>query len=474
MNLIKRVVISISRRKVASFVILLVAFLMGNVMAVSISIQQSSQNIERNLLERIGGKLVLTGASISSYRSVLSLDETSYDLQMNRFMEIYHTLASKKNISSADYSLHFGEIDLTEGQNIELDESVQYPKGYSILHGIENREMIDEKERYIQFSNGEKFTEEQMKNGENVLIANEAVLIDGRAVQPKDVIEFEIKVEEYDSEMKQFIVTDKETISYQVVGTFKILDNKFSDVKNSNNIQMFYTPNQNIKKIYQKYTEMSQNKKFQSKYWIDSATITVSSSEYLFQLTESANDIAKEEKYPIIVTSTMDTVEKLISPVKALSAISQNILLFSMIAMTIILGLVSFYFLRERKKEIGIYMSLGISKFHLMLQIMLESVLTGMVAIFLSIGSGWFISQQYSASLLKNSYEAEQSEYEEYMTDTLNYELLIQDIGDDYKITITFEDVAILILLSLSTLLISTAFPLVYVMRFNPKEILLE
>ncbi|WP_281628342.1 hypothetical protein, partial [Traorella massiliensis] len=132
MNLIKRVFVSITRRKVASLVILLVAFLMGNVMAVSISIQQSGQNIERNLLERIGGKIVLTGANISASRNVLSLDETSYNLQMNRFMEIYDYLASKNNIAYADYSLHFDGIDLVEGQNIELDESVQYPNGYSI------------------------------------------------------------------------------------------------------------------------------------------------------------------------------------------------------------------------------------------------------------------------------------------------------------------------------------------------------
>ena len=98
----------------------------------------------------------------------------------------------------------------------------------------------------------------------------------------------------------------------------------------------------------------------------------------------------------------------------------------------------------------------------------------GMVAIFLSIGSGWLISQQYSSSLLKNSLEVEESEYEEYMTDTLNYELLAQDVTDNYKITITFEDVSILIILSFSTILLSTAFPLFYIMRLDPKEILLE
>ena len=60
------------------------------------------------------------------------------------------------------------------------------------------------------------------------------------------------------------------------------------------------------------------------------------------------------------------------------------------------------------------------------------------------------------------------------MTDTLNYELLAQDVTDNYKITITFEDVSILIILSFSTILLSTAFPLFYIMRLDPKEILLE
>ena len=77
MNVFKRVWISITRRKIATLIFFLFTFLMGNVLICAESIAQSGENTQNHLLNRIGGKIVLTDTSLFSDAEVagLTLDE---------------------------------------------------------------------------------------------------------------------------------------------------------------------------------------------------------------------------------------------------------------------------------------------------------------------------------------------------------------------------------------------------------------
>ena len=76
MKLFKRILVSVWRRRVPSLVILLTTFLLGNVLAVSMSITQSAKGVEDNLLSSIGGKVsIMSDVSNPDQINIMSNDE---------------------------------------------------------------------------------------------------------------------------------------------------------------------------------------------------------------------------------------------------------------------------------------------------------------------------------------------------------------------------------------------------------------
>ena len=59
MKLVKRILVSVLRRKTSTIILLLTTFMLGNVLAVSMSITQSASAVEDNLLSMIGGKMII-------------------------------------------------------------------------------------------------------------------------------------------------------------------------------------------------------------------------------------------------------------------------------------------------------------------------------------------------------------------------------------------------------------------------------
>ena len=59
MNFWQRALKSISRRKGKSFILFLVIFILGNVIAGAVAIQQSTGNVEKVTKEKLGARAIL-------------------------------------------------------------------------------------------------------------------------------------------------------------------------------------------------------------------------------------------------------------------------------------------------------------------------------------------------------------------------------------------------------------------------------
>ena len=211
------------------------------------------------------------------------------------------------------------------------------------------------------------------------------------------------------------------------------------------------------------------------RYFIYSSIIEASSAKELDLLIYAANTY--KEKYKFQYESTESFVSQFIGPIETFSTISNNVFIFSMIATVIIVGLISFYFIRDRKYEVGIYLSLGIKKYKLCLQIIMETLLVGLLGLMLSCGSGYFISQKYSDLLLDTVIKTSNEEKDKYtigmsMIDPNN--ISSDDLISQYEIVIEVEDVVYLFGMNSITLILSSIFPLVYIMNLKPKNIMLD
>ena len=60
MNYFKRALASVTRRKGKSIILFAVVFILGNVIAGSISIQQATKSVEKNIKSQLGGTATIT------------------------------------------------------------------------------------------------------------------------------------------------------------------------------------------------------------------------------------------------------------------------------------------------------------------------------------------------------------------------------------------------------------------------------
>lgn len=472
MKLLKRVAISVLRRKTFSLVLLVFTFLFGNVIAMSNTIKQNSEGIKENLLNRIGGKIVLE-SSLSNYDSTKKLNENEYEEEWEILHQTFERYGNREEMAYSDLNYHYSSIYLDEPERYDLNGR-DYRFNDSYLHGVSSSVFVDEKEGLLSLEKGEYFNEEMLSNGDSVIIVSNSILKDGKPINIGDELSFSFVVQGYDDNGSVDLYN--ESISYKVVGIYEQIENKYSDIQNE--LELFYVPNQNLLNYYsiEKDFEADQSIfKMNKRIWIDNCILRVASLEDLKVIEKSIGKYLEESN--IISYTSGDSVEGLLGPINIFSNLASNILYFSLGAMVIVSGLITFYFVRDRKHEIGIYISLGMNKIELMAQIILETVAVGLLGILLSIGSGIYLSQAYSQQLLESTIVYENIEKDKYITGHQHLnpdQLSSEDIVSQYEVKIEGKDILMLIGIGTCTLIVSSIIPLVYIVRLKPKNIMLE
>ena len=138
----------------------------------------------------------------------------------------------------------------------------------------------------------------------------------------------------------------------------------------------------------------------------------------------------------------------------------------------LITGLVVLLFLRDRKHELGIYLSLGERRGRVVGQILIEVMVVAFIGITLSLFSGNFLAGKVSDTMMKaddnNSSYEDIMYYGEFQTD-----LTTEDVLDSYEVNLNSNYILGFYGIGLLTILISTVIPLIYIVRLNPKKILM-
>ena len=179
----------------------------------------------------------------------------------------------------------------------------------------------------------------------------------------------------------------------------------------------------------------------------------------------------------------------MIQPIENVASVSDKVVIIVAVAGIVVLTLVVVLFTKERTYEIGVLLSLGESKFKLLLQFFSELLIIGVVAFGISIFSGNVIAQKMADSLLAN--EAAVTETSKTVPSngpggqggpgggqfggkggpggqsTSKVETI-----DTIDVNVTANDLAKLAGLGVVIIFVSTALTSVSIMRYKPKDIL--
>ncbi|MEG3033707.1 MAG: FtsX-like permease family protein, partial [Enterococcus sp.] len=161
---------------------------------------------------------------------------------------------------------------------------------------------------------------------------------------------------------------------------------------------------------------------------------------------------------------------------KKMSQISGYVVMIAVIATLLIISLVVLLFMRDRKHELGIYLSLGDKRGHVMGQIIIEMLIISGIALILSLITGNFLGKMVSESLLN-------SDILNSTNDQMNMfmgfdglgptELTTDDIMNAYEVKFSLGYIVTYLVVGLGTVLLAAILPLLYIVRLNPKKIMM-
>lgn len=170
-----------------------------------------------------------------------------------------------------------------------------------------------------------------------------------------------------------------------------------------------------------------------------------------------------------------DLYNSLMGPIESLGQISKILVIIIAVAGASIIGLITALTVNDRKEEIGILLAVGESKLKIIMQFVLEVTLIAVIAFSFSSLTGGYLGKNISDKVLQSEILEEKNDYEYYDKGKGKDSKQYYDKKDEPKsIDINLSFTVLLQLYGLGILLsaVSTILPSLYVMRFNPKQIL--
>lgn len=173
------------------------------------------------------------------------------------------------------------------------------------------------------------------------------------------------------------------------------------------------------------------------------------------------------------IISAQDKYDTISGSMNKVAKFSKYILITAAAASIIILTLVIILFIRDRKKELGIYLSLGEKKIKIIGQIFIEVLIVAFIAISISLFTGNLLAKNVSTSLISNDTKTEQDSgmISGNQIGNANADIDFDTVKDSYTVKIDGPYIAFFYLIGLVTVILSTALPMLYILRLNPKKL---
>lgn len=483
MNFFKRAFTSIIRRPGKSLILLALVFILGNVIAGAVSVQQAVGQTEASIRQGIGAvstieldynKLMTMSADEQSQIKSLPLS-TIEQLGQSQYVKYYDYNALGYIYSD---SLKQYKSDSSDSSNVVT----MGPQGFS-TKGVQYHEMLPFKEGNGKLLEGRLFTEPEIKSGAKVALITKQVA-DANNIQIGDKIKMKNTVYDY-SNMPQDgtlpAALASEDLELEVVG---IYEPKQQAEKNDKTGMVSFQNDEVINTLYVPNKVITDANDFAN---AELTKVGSKTNEAYYQpvyVLKDSNDLEafRTEAEAVIpdlykVTDGNDQIASIAGPLLTIKWIAGIVLYVAVGATLVILSLLVTLFLRDRKHEIGIYLSLGEQRVKVAAQVIIETVMISMVAITLALFSGNIIAQGVSQTMLNNQLIAQQQQESEqfsYSTPSgYESEMSSEDVMNSYKVSLDAGVIVGFYVVGLGTVFISTLIPIVYIVRLNPKKIML-
>ena len=415
MSIFNRAYLYIIRKKVRSSILFLIVTLISFFLLSGSVLNTTVNNISKNLYKDVN-----FGFNIES------VDKSNKEIEKDTLKKIEELkgITTKNYIFSKPVNVE-GKKVVQENQNITLNDEIKNNSNLVMLNGITaSKSNIDFKSEVLKLEKG-RHIEENDKN--KIMIHEKFAELNNVNLGDK------IKLSQEGKTLELEIVG---IYSGEKTNTFNGLSSDFIE----NTVYTDYKSSQELSNL------IANNKVTSVEYGVEDPT-------KLDDVIKAVEDLGINN---LMVSKSNKNYELVTSSVESITKITNMIRIGSVVVGVVILSLILMFWVRERTYEIGILLSLGISKVNLVLQFIVEVILVTIFGLMIALGIE-IATIKYLASNVGSIFSEE----------------LPKSIADELmKMSVNGIDIVNLVIVMIAIVFISVVVALLPILKMKPKKIL--
>lgn len=522
MNFAKRAFLSLSRRAGKTLILFLVILILGNLIAATVAMRQAIDQAEA-LAKLTLGANVSIGLDDQKLMDAYEAGEDPLIEGLNA--EMIENLGTRPEVKSFDYTLDVYLTSKTlENYTPPSNEDDALLRGGTIagttegasiiLSGIHYAPVQPIEEGKLNLMEGRVFTQQEIEQGalmglvsdklaeQNNLHVGDTIVVnneirDYSSTTPVARAETSSSSSDSPSEDEGSVVSSHDVV-LEIIGIFSLASGSGESGTASSGSK---APSQD-----EWMKQMMESDTYNTVF----VPIAVSQAEELFMMQENNKLYPEETGFkdnlyapwytPLYVLNSVDDLasfeeaaaavmppyfqvlsadslfDQVAGSMKSIQGIVGIVLIASVIAALVIVSLVVVLFLRDRRKEFGIYLSLGVRKPAIIGQVLVEVLVVALIALGIALITGNLISGGISQELMQNQLLANQQNGGTYTVGTAGMmmgTISLDDVIASYNVGISVPYILTFLGLGIGVSVLSCIVPLLYVLRLKPKKILM-
>ncbi len=218
----------------------------------------------------------------------------------------------------------------------------------------------------------------------------------------------------------------------------------------------------------------------------DSTLVTNITPSFIIKDEESVNKFTDEVKSKGLneyytVNTNLEELQNATKSIENVKTFATTFLIITLIISAIVLFVINMINIRERKYEIGVFRTIGISKFKLTMQFILELLVVAVIMLCIGAVCGTYLSKPVGNMLLQNEIQSSESQEEEISNNFGKRDMKMDYSGtaqiqtiDTIDAVVDFTVIAELLGIGVLLTLISSLASMISIQRFSPLTILKE
>ena len=521
MNFFTRAIKNVTRRMSKSILLAVTFFLIGNLVIIGLGINNAAEQAKIETRQKMRA-VVSYEVDYDAFRKyVEDLDEEAQQEAYKNYPSV--TMDDIKNLMSDErvktvnvlstnmlYSNGFETVPLNNDRENNGGGTMTYEDGTTVeyidpdlkLQTNYFPNMIELEDKMYEIVEGRFYNQEEVDEGKMVCLITDK-LASHNNLRVGDVITIDLISKNDMRYYEQSGITEDDIhMNLEIIGIYHNNDELDENSDEYKWMSRYDSPDNTIlapalaygNAYYNMGIKQYEYSKAQNpEYYVDSETPTPESYTYVnkavFLLDDPLNvdqfvaDHQSDLKDFMKIDANNDTFKKLARPLDTLSLFSNIIVWIVAINAIVIITLVTALTLKTREYEIGVLLSIGVSKAKIVAQFFIELVIVALIGFTLSVASGSLVAKQVGKMVMDYQVDTE-SQYGSlddqnngtiYWGET-NYftEISQDDLLAEYDVQISPMIIAEIYILGIGVVFISILIPSFMIMRFNPKKILMN